>query len=398
MTKELRIAIAGLGVVGGGVYNILTKQVELLNKRSKNKVKLVAVSSRSKKDFVDESKVKFYENTADLAKADDVDVVVELIGGSEGIAYELCKTALKNKKHFVTANKAMIATHGVELTKLAEENGVCLAFEAGVAGAIPVLKSLREGLIANDITKVYAILNGTCNYILSKMAENGDNFDDVLKDAQKLGYAEADPTFDIEGIDSAHKLAIIAAIAKNAQVDFDALHIEGITKISIDDINLAKEFGYNIKLLGIFKDIDGKTIQQTVYPALIKSTNQIAAVSDSYNAALSHGNNCEWSFLVGRGAGAAPTASAVVADILDVANENYNAPFGVKSSDLIKLSTLSINDRVGKYYIRFNADKDFAKANKFTQKAFSGELIEKSIIKEVSDNQLLYALLTKAVK
>lgn len=394
MKQELKIAIAGLGVVGGGVYEILIKNIDLLNQRCKKKLKLVAICSRSKKDFVNQSQVKCYNNALDLAEDKDIDLIVELIGGSDGIAYELCKKSLKNKKNFVTANKALIAIHGLELAKLAEENNVSLRFEAGVAGAIPILKSLREGLGANKIDQIYAILNGTCNYILTKMEENEASFDEVLKEAQNLGYAESDPTFDIQGIDTAHKLAILVAIAKNSQIDFDNIYVEGITKISIDDIKLAKELGYKIKLLGIFKDIDANKIEQAVYPCLVKSSNNIANIDDSYNAILAHGNNCEWSFQVGRGAGAAPTASAVVADILDVANDNYNLPFGSNIANLINIDSKNIAQRVGGYYLRFNINKEFAREGDFIQEVFAKkEIITKSIIKEINQDQLIYALM-----
>ena len=394
--SRLKIAIAGLGVVGGGVYKILTKNIALLNKRAKSDLELVAVSSRTVKDFVNQSQIKFYNNTLDLADDKDIDIIVELIGGSEGTAYELAKKALKNKKHFVTANKALIAVHGLELAKLAEENNVALCFEAAVAGSIPILKSLKEGLIANNIDQIYGILNGTCNYILTKMQTNGLNFAEVLKEAQQLGYAEADPTFDIEAIDSAHKLAILAAIAKNCRIDFNALYIEGITKITIDDIKFAEELGYKIKLLGIFKDLNNGFIEQNVYPALIKYSEKIAVVDDSYNAVLTHGDNCDWNLQIGRGAGALPTASAVVADILDIAGGNYGLPFGCKVSDLIKVKTSEISQRTGGYYLRFKADKQFAKESNFITEVFgNSEIIEQSIIKEADDNNLIYALKTK---
>jgi homoserine dehydrogenase len=393
MTKEtLNIAIAGLGVVGGGVYDILTKETALLNKRSKKNVELVAVASRSKKDFVDESKIKYHEGVLDLADDNDVDVIVEAIGGNT-VAYELCKKALKNGKHFITANKAMIATHGSELSDLASRNNVALCFEAAVAGSIPILKSLKEGLSANRVSKLYGILNGTCNYILTKMEDDNLSFEVALKQAQGLGYAEADPAFDIENVDSAHKLAILAAIAKNSELDFKALYIEGITKITIDDIRFAGEFGYKIKSLGIFKDLGENKIQQSVYPALIKEGQNLSAVNDSYNAVLTFGNNAEWSFQVGRGAGAMPTASAVVADILDISNGRDSFPFGCDVKDLKSVRTANIEERVGEYYLRFNVEKNFAKDEEFLGKIFENtEIVEQSIIKEVDEETLIYAL------
>ncbi|MDA9231481.1 homoserine dehydrogenase, partial [Rickettsiales bacterium] len=392
MKQSLNVAIAGLGVVGGGVYDILTKELELINKRSRKSINLVAVSSRSKKDFVDESKIKYYENTLDLAEAEDIDVIIETIGGDD-VAYELCKRSLKNGKHFITANKAMIAVYGSELADLAARSNVSLCFEAAVAGAIPILKSLKEGLIANKVSKIYGILNGTCNYILTKMEEDNLDFEVALKQAQELGYAEADPTFDIGNIDSAHKLAILSSIAKNSELDFNALHIEGITKISIDDIRFAGEFGYKIKSLGVFEDINENKIKQSVYPALIKKGHEIAAVNDSYNAVLSLGNNAEWNFQVGRGAGAKPTASAVVADILDISNNCSSFPFGCDVKDLKSVTTADITERVGDYYFRFTIDKNFAKDDSFLENLFADSgIISQSIIKEVDEENLIYAL------
>lgn len=398
MKEVLNVAIAGLGVVGSGVYEILTKETDLLNKRSKKNIKLVAAASRSKKDFVDKGKVKIYKDVLELADDKNVDVIVETIGGTD-VAYELCKKALKNGKHFITANKAMIATHGAELADLAARNNVVLSFEASVAGSIPILKSLKEGLAANQVSKIYGILNGTCNYILTKMEEDNLDFKVALKQAQDLGYAETDPTFDIENIDSAHKLTILAAIAKNSEPDFKSLHIEGITKISIDDIRFASEFGYKIKSLGIYEDVSENKIKQFVYPALIKKSEKIANINDSYNAILSFGNNAQWNFQVGRGAGSKPTASAVVADIIDLANNRSSYPFGCDVKDLKAVSNVGISERIGEYYLRFIVDKVFAKNEEFLGKIFANSnLIEQSIIKETVEGKLTYALKIGSVK
>ncbi len=399
MKKTLNIAIAGLGVVGSGVYEILTKEIALINKRSRKNIKLVAVASRTRKDFVDEKTIKYHDNILDLAEDKNIDVIVETIGG-QTIAYELCKKALKNGKHFITANKAMIANYGVELADLAGRNNVSLRFEASVGGAIPILKSLKEGLVANKISKIYGILNGTCNYILTKMEKDNLEFNVALKQAQDLGYAESDPAFDIENTDSAHKLAILVAIAKNSELDFKSLYIEGITKISINDIIFAGEFGYKIKSLGIFEDISENEIRQSVYPALIKKREKLATVDDSYNAILSFGNNCEWNFQVGRGAGSKPTASAVVADIVDIANGGADTfPFGCEVKDLKLVKTVSIDKRVGEYYLRFHVEKTFAKDNGFLRKIFANTaIIEQSIIKEIDSENLIYALKLSSIK
>ena len=244
--KKLKIGLAGLGIVGKGVYDILQKDAALISKRTKNQLELVAVSARSKKDFID-SKIKFYENTIDLANDPEIDVIIEVIGG-DGIAKDLFETAIKNGKKIVTANKALIAEHGVELAKLVEKHNGYVGFEASTAGATPVIKMFKEGLSANKIEEFYAILNGTCNFILTKMKDENLDFASALKEAQDLGYAESDPTFDIKGIDTAHKLTILASIAAGSKPLFKGLHIEGFDEISIDDINLANDFGY--KLMG----------------------------------------------------------------------------------------------------------------------------------------------------
>jgi len=396
---KLNVAVAGLGIVGGGVYEILTKQIDLLNQRSKNKINLVAVSSRTKKDFVDESKVKFYTNSLDLADDENIDVIIETIGGSDGIALELCQKSLRNKKHFITANKAMIATHGLALAKLAEENNVALNFEASVAGAIPVIKTIKEGLAANQISKIYAILNGTCNYILTKMEEDEASFADALKQAQDLGYAEADPTFDIEGIDTAHKIAILAALAKNSVVKLDGMHIEGITKISLFDIKFAKEFGYKIKLLGVFEDLGNDNIKQAVYPCLVSTKQSISSVNDSFNAILSWGNNCDWNLQVGRGAGSKTTASAIVADVIDIANDRFSMAFGVKSQNLSVINVVDIKQGSGGYYLRFTADKFAAQDAGFIKNIFGDkEVIKQTTVEEIDENKIIYGLTTKQVK
>ena len=394
MSEKINIAIAGLGVVGKGVYEILKNNRDILQKRSSN-YQVVAVSARNKKDFIDG--VDFYQNALDLADIGDVDMIVELIGGDSGIAYELCKKALTNGKHFVTANKAMIAKHGAELANLAQQNHCALLFEAAVAGAIPVVKSIKEQFIGNKISKIAAILNGTCNYILTKMEKTGGDFSDILKQAQELGYAEADPTFDIEGIDTAHKLAILASLAKNSRVDFDALSVEGITKITIDDIRFACELGFKIKLLGIYEDF-GDKISQAVYPALVEKNSLIAQVDDSFNAVLSFGDGFDESLLVGRGAGSKPTASAVVGDIFDIVDNRYSRAFVSAPDDLMTIETKNIDDFVGDFYIRFKINQEFAKHGKIAEIFDKNldEIVTKSI--EGDDENLLTAVIVKNFK
>jgi homoserine dehydrogenase len=392
MSKEIKIAIAGLGTIGGGVYKILAHQIEEINKRCKNSLKLAAVSNLEKPDFYQESDAKFYDNCLDLVNDDEIDIVIELIGGADGIAYKLAKSVLEAKKHYITANKALIAKHGNELFEIANKNNLYLNYEAAVAGGIPAIKNLREGLAANKIEKIIAILNGTCNFILTKMEKENLPFDQVLKEAQELGYAEADPTFDIEGIDTAHKLVILSAIAQNNKIDFDNINIEGITKITIDDINFAKEFGYKIKLVGIFEDLNNGQIMQNTYPALVATDSHIGPIDDSYNAVLVKGNNSDWNLSVGRGAGEFPTASAVVADAIDIANERYTYPLGGKNSELGISNIANLNDRIGRYYLRFSADNN----PDFIKKHFKEDIIENFTAKE-DEGKITYAIFTKSI-
>ncbi len=349
--KKLRIAIAGLGVVGCSIYDILKKDAALIAKRCRRSIEITALASRSKKDFVEQSKIPFTTDILQLASNDNVDVVIEAIGGTT-IAKDLAQLSLKNGKHYITSNKALIAEHGVELARLAEENNVQLLFESAVGGAIPIIKTFKEGLAANKIEEFYAILNGTCNYILTKMYEEKMSFDAALKQAQALGYAEADPTFDVKGIDTAHKLTILAAIASMSEPNFSAIETTGIDQISIDDIALADELGYKIKLLAIYKDLGNHKIAQAVYPALVSKNGRIANVDDSFNTILTKTSNAEWNFVVGRGAGGFPTASAVIADIVDLANDHNSFAFGVCQKDLTKCSVIPLEQRIGSYFVK----------------------------------------------
>jgi len=353
MKTPLKIAVAGLGTVGGGVLKVLDAHADLLERRCGRRLIVTAVSARTRaRDRgVDLSGVRWYEDATALAADADVDVVVELIGGSDGIAKAVCETALARGKHVVTANKALLAVHGTALAEVAESNGVALAFEAAVAGGIPVIKGLREGLAANAIREVHGILNGTCNYILTEMRETGREFGEVLVEAQKLGYAESDPSFDIDGIDAAHKLAILTSVAFGCAVDFPSVHIEGIRHISALDIDYARELGYRIKLLGIARRNNGG-IEQRVHPAMVPADSPIAAVDGVFNAVVADGDFVEKVMLVGRGAGGGPTASAVVADLMDVARGRITPAFGVPVSRLADLSPAPVEGRRGAYYVR----------------------------------------------
>ncbi len=386
--KKLKIGLAGLGIVGKGVYDILVKDQELINKKSANKLELVQVSARNKKDFVDYNEVDFVEDALKMAQDDQIDIIVEVIGG-EDIAYQICKTALENGKKVVTANKALLANRGFELIKLAEKTGGYIAFEASVGGAMPVVKSFKESFAANQISEFYAILNGTCNFILTKMKNENIDFADALKQAQDLGYAEADPTFDIEGVDTGHKLALLAAIASQSKPNFTDLYVEGITKIDIDDILLADELGYKIKLLAIYKN-DGTF--QAVYPAFISREQKIADIDDSFNAVYSKNSNAQDSMIVGRGAGGLPTASAIVADLIDIACDRFSFEFGVKSEDLRESKIDKISKRFGKNFIKLNLDKHNAK-NALNADFIQQIKVEKSIFLEKED-QILCGLIT----
>ncbi|MAZ33290.1 MULTISPECIES: homoserine dehydrogenase [Thalassospira] len=353
MQNVVKIGVAGLGTVGAGTVKLLSEHRDNLADRSGSPMIVTAVSARDRtrdRGFSTEG-ITWYEDARDLATDKNVDVVVETIGGSNGIAYDVCKAALENGKHVVTANKALIALHGVELARIADANNVTIAYEAAVAGGIPVIKALREGLAGNVISRVTGILNGTCNYILTTMREQGRDFADVLAEAQKLGYAEADPTFDVDGIDAAHKLAILTSLAFGVEVDFDAIAVEGIRSVSALDIQLAEELGYRIKLLAIAKQTP-EGIEQRVSPVLVDRSTQISKVEGVFNAVVLEGDYVGPVVLQGRGAGERPTASAVVADLVDIA-AGRNAPvFGVPADRLKKNVRASLEKHVGPYYLR----------------------------------------------
>ncbi len=353
MSDPLRVAIAGLGTIGGGTFKLIGDNAKLLERRSGREIRLVAAAdmeSSKKKEFA-LGGIRWHDDAMPMAEAKDVDVVVELIGGSEGVAKTFCETAIANGKHVVTANKALIAHHGTELALAAEEAGVVIAYEAAVAGGIPIIKALREGLAANRLTRVYGILNGTCNYILTAMRESGREFHDVLAEAQELGYAEADPGFDIDGVDAAHKLAILASVAFGCEINFKAVYSEGIRHISPLDIGFAEELGYRIKLLGIASRANGE-IEQRVHPCMIPSEAPIATVEGVFNAVVTDGDFVDTLMQEGRGAGAGPTASAVVADLVDIARSCRTPAFAVPIADLDKISPKPMERHHGAYYIR----------------------------------------------
>ena len=356
MKEPLKLAIAGLGTVGGGVVKGLTEEAKRIEALCGRKIEIVAVSARHRQHDrgFDIDAFRWYDDPVAMAADPDSDVFVELIGGSDGAAKLAVEQALASGKHVVTANKALIAHHGTTLARMAEENQVALQFEAAVAGGVPIIKALREGLVANGIERVSGILNGTCNYILTVMETSGREYEDVLADAQKLGYAEADPSFDVGGIDAAHKLTILASLAFGTLPDFDQVYVEGLETVTPLDIRLADDFGYKVRLLGIAQR-DGKRMELRVHPTLVGKSSSLAAVTGVFNAVEVVGSHVGPVMLEGRGAGEGPTASAVVADIVDVARGNIAQPFGLPASMLEEASYKPISDHAGAYYLRVHA-------------------------------------------
>ena len=353
MTDSYKIGVAGLGTVGAGVAKILQKNAELITARAGKRIEIVYVGARDKtKDRgVDLTSYEWVDNPLEILDKGDVDCVVELMGGSEGIAYDLVKGALEKGISVVTANKALLAHHGYELAQIAESKGAQLYYEAAVAGGIPIIKSLREGFAANEVKALYGILNGTCNYILSVMRETGRSFDDVLKEAQDKGYAEADPAFDIEGTDASHKLALLAAIAYGVKPDLDNLPTSGVSRITATDIAYAEELGYRIKLLGIASR-RGDKVMQIVEPCFVDKNAPIAAVENVFNAVFIDGDFVDTGMAIGHGAGEGPTASAVVADLIDLARGMSVPVFGIPVADVKDADWADVSSLKSGFYVR----------------------------------------------
>jgi len=353
VSAPLRVAIAGLGTVGVGTVTLLGRQQGLIEQRAGRPIIVTAVSSRdrAKDRGIDLSGLAWFDDAAEMAASVEADVVVELIGGSEGIARATAEAAINHGRHLVTANKALLAIHGAELAAAAEAASLALGFEAAVAGGIPIIKSVREGLAANRLSQVTGILNGTCNYILTAMRESGRDFAEVLAEAQALGYAEVDPSFDVDGIDTAHKLAILTSLAFGTRVAFDKLHIEGIRHVSALDIRFAEELGYRIKLLGIARRTEAG-IEQRVHPCMVPIGSSIGRVDGVFNAVVAEGDFIGRCLFEGRGAGAGPTASAVAADLIDIAAGRFGPPFGIKTASLADLVPVPMSEHRGAYYVR----------------------------------------------
>ena len=351
--QKLNIAIIGLGNIGSYLFKFLKTNKEILAKKNNCIPNVIFVSARNikKKRNILIDKKKWLKNYLDATKSKDVDIIVELIGGAEGAAKKLVFNALKNKKHVVTANKALIAKYGDRLSKIAEDNNVNLEFEAAVCGGVPIIRSLKEGLIANKINKVYGIFNGTSNYILSTMGNENRNFKDVLIDAKKLGYAESNPQSDLNGDDVASKLKILSSLCFNSFIDHN-IHVEGINFIDKLDIDNADKLGYKIKLLGVSEIINGK-IYQRVHPTLIKKSSYIASIDGVLNAVIVEGKPVGQNVIQGEGAGPEATTSALISDISSILRGNIKFPFSISSKERKKLSYQSISERSFSAYLRF---------------------------------------------
>ncbi|SFK34789.1 homoserine dehydrogenase [Sphingomonas sp. NFR04] len=397
MAEALRVALAGLGTVGGGVIRLLDANAELISRRAGRPIEVVAVSARdrTKDRGIDLSRFDWVDDPVELARHAKADVVVELVGGSDGPALALARAALGANKSFVTANKAMIAHHGLELAEAAEGAQVALKFEAAVAGGVPVIKGLREGAAANEIARVYGILNGTCNFILSKMEAEGRDFAEILAEAQALGYAEADPTFDIDGIDAAHKLSILASIAFGTQPAFADLKASGIRHILAADIAEAATLGYRVRLLGI-ADAGAHGLFQRVHAHLVPLGHPLAHVTGSTNAVVAEGNFVGRLLFQGAGAGDGPTASAVVADLIDIARGEFGPPYAMPATALVSQPAADSGERRGRSYVRFTvADRVGVLAEIAAAMRDAGVSIESLIQRGVSpDGSALVAIVT----
>ncbi|MFM5923621.1 MAG: homoserine dehydrogenase [Novosphingobium sp.] len=358
MAEPLKIALAGLGTVGVGVIRLVEANAQLIARRAGRPIQITVVSARdrNKTRGVDLSSYAWEDDMVILGERADVDVVVEMVGGSDGPALALARTTIEAGKALVTANKAMIAHHGLELAAKAEDKKVALKFEAAVAGGIPVIKGLREGAAANEIERVYGILNGTCNFILSTMEDTGRDFADVLAEAQARGFAEADPAFDVEGTDAAHKLSILAAIAFGAKIDFGSVKTAGITRLRAADIAQASALGYVIRLIGM-AETEGEgsstALFQRVQPHLVPVDHPLAHVDGATNAVVAEGNFSGRLLFQGAGAGDGPTASAVVADLIDIARGELNHAFSMPVSELETLGPAETGHRLSRAYVRF---------------------------------------------
>jgi homoserine dehydrogenase len=356
--KPINVGLLGIGTVGGGTFAVLQRNSEEITRRAGRPIRIVVAADKNLElaKQVTGGTCRVTDDAFSVVNDPEVDIVIELIGGY-GVAKELVLQAIKNGKHVVTANKALLATHGNEIFKAAQDKGVMVGFEAAVAGGIPIIKAVREGLTANRIEWIAGIINGTTNFILSEMRDKGLSFDTVLKEAQRLGYAEADPTFDIEGVDAAHKITLLASLAFGIPVQFDKAYIEGISKLDAIDIKYAEQLGYRIKLLGITKRTS-EGVELRVHPTLIPSKRLIANVEGAMNAVLVQADAVGATLYYGKGAGAEPTASSVIADLVDITRmhtadpENRVPHLAFQADAMVDLPMLPINEVITSYYLR----------------------------------------------
>lgn len=387
MAEALRVGIAGLGTVGVGALTILTTRAKELASAAGRPITVTAVASRdrSRERGIDLSGYAWFDSPVALAASDKIDVFVETIGGAEGAAHEAVKTALTHGKPVVTANKALLAKHGADLARLAEAHGVAISFEPAAAGGIPVIKALKEALVGNSISRVSGIMNGTCNYILSRMEAEGLTFAECLKDAQRLGYAEADPTFDVEGFDTAHKLSLLTSLAFGTEVDSESIYVEGISGVTPLDLRMADELGFRIKLLGV-AERTAQGVEQRVHPTMVPKTSQLAQVMGVLNAVSVVAEPVGELTFVGPGAGGGATGSAVVGDIVDIARGARVATFGRPAGDLRKLVRAPMREHEGGYYIRLQVkDKPGAAATIASRMAEKGISLESILQKGARD-------------
>jgi len=354
MSTPFRLGVAGLGTVGAGVVKIVQAHGDMLAATAGRPVEIAAVSAmnRGRNRGIDLTGYAWEDDATRLAHRPDVDCVVEVIGGSDGPAKSLVQQALAHGKHVVTANKALLAHHGNELAAAAEKAGVALSFEAAVAGGIPVIKAVGEGLPANRLSRVYGVMNGTCNFILSEMEKRKADYSDVLAEAQRLGYAEADPSFDVGGIDAAHKLAVLAALAFGTRVDFEGVVTEGIERVTLADIETARDMGYSIKLLAVAR-MHESGLEQRVRPCMVAETTEIGALKGVTNAVVAEGDFVGKCVFSGPGAGQGPTASAILADVIDAARGTVRPAFGRPVAELAAAPQLQHGDEHSPYYLRF---------------------------------------------
>jgi|TARA_R100000655_G_scaffold35502_1_gene69078 homoserine dehydrogenase len=400
---SVKVGIAGLGTVGSGTVNVLKRNARDIARRVGRPIEITHIGARRDNPACDTQGIRLSRDIFAVATDPDIDILVELIGGID-TARELVLTAIKNGKHIVTANKALIAEHGNEIFQAAQDNGVDVAFEASVAGGIPILKSLGEGLAANHINWLAGIINGTGNFILTEMEEGGRAFKDVLDEAQQLGYAEADPTFDVEGIDAAHKLTILASIAFGIPLQFSQVYTEGISRITIEDVASAAHFGYRIKHLGIAKDT-GKGIELRVHPTLVPKETMLSAVNGVMNAVMIHGDAVGPTMFYGAGAGAEPTASAVVADIIELGraltvDHDERVPYlGFHTDHMSDEPILTIDDVSCCFYLRLHVqDKKGVLADVTRILSDNNVSIDAMIQREVDQGLVPIVMMTHEVR